>query len=377
MLKDKLENIIHKGMKWLSIPLIAWTINTNADNISGRIENAPERERLYAEIILENSIGEETKTRTDSLTGEFSMDVPAGIYKMEVKSNNHYLIQNPSVQVNGNTDIGTIQLIKGKNPDGTPILESTYPAYNGSVLLWTKLMKGKLDDDIAAGAPPYHSNWETGRRRLYVSGITGQSRTTLNYVKQFIQNGTNNEVYYDEQPTDSTIGISLFGVPGDYPRLNGARAYTYPDSFTYITPLYGYDEHVTIYIANDQGDIWAAIFCKEFGRAEVVLTRSLDPIHLFTAPGTPSQQDDLINDELRLIWLSQVLKVGTDWRNFKDTIPPNLPPNAIRKDEPQTIDNYVLEQNYPNPFNNATTFLYSVPKASQIKIDVYDIQGKL
>ncbi len=41
---------------------------------------------------------------------------------------------------------------------------------------------------------------------------------------------------------------------------------------------------------------------------------------------------------------------------------------------PQTFE---LEQNYPNPFNPITTIRFALPKASYVKLDVYDIQGRL
>jgi hypothetical protein len=37
---------------------------------------------------------------------------------------------------------------------------------------------------------------------------------------------------------------------------------------------------------------------------------------------------------------------------------------------------YILEQNYPNPFNPTTTIKYSIPHASKIKIQIYDILGR-
>jgi hypothetical protein len=37
---------------------------------------------------------------------------------------------------------------------------------------------------------------------------------------------------------------------------------------------------------------------------------------------------------------------------------------------------YELGQNYPNPFNPVTTIKYSVPKASRVKIAIYDLNGK-
>ncbi|HMQ79640.1 MAG TPA: M14 family zinc carboxypeptidase [Ignavibacteria bacterium] len=37
---------------------------------------------------------------------------------------------------------------------------------------------------------------------------------------------------------------------------------------------------------------------------------------------------------------------------------------------------YSLEQNYPNPFNPATVIKYQIPKASNVKISIFDILGK-
>jgi len=36
-----------------------------------------------------------------------------------------------------------------------------------------------------------------------------------------------------------------------------------------------------------------------------------------------------------------------------------------------------LEQNYPNPFNNSTRIRYLIPKVSEVKLDVFDISGRL
>lgn len=46
---------------------------------------------------------------------------------------------------------------------------------------------------------------------------------------------------------------------------------------------------------------------------------------------------------------------------------------------PQTsavVDNFILSQNYPNPFNPTTRISYSLQKTSDVKISVYDLQGK-
>ena len=42
-----------------------------------------------------------------------------------------------------------------------------------------------------------------------------------------------------------------------------------------------------------------------------------------------------------------------------------------------TPDNYNLSQNFPNPFNPSTKIMYAVRERSQIKIQVYDVLGKV
>ncbi|HNW60371.1 MAG TPA: T9SS type A sorting domain-containing protein, partial [bacterium] len=41
-----------------------------------------------------------------------------------------------------------------------------------------------------------------------------------------------------------------------------------------------------------------------------------------------------------------------------------------------TVASYELGQNYPNPFNPTTTIDFSVPKASQVKLTVYNMLGQ-
>jgi flagellar hook assembly protein FlgD len=39
--------------------------------------------------------------------------------------------------------------------------------------------------------------------------------------------------------------------------------------------------------------------------------------------------------------------------------------------------NYELQQNYPNPFNPNTTISFNLPKATNINLSIYDINGQL
>ncbi|MBN2281472.1 MAG: T9SS type A sorting domain-containing protein [Candidatus Marinimicrobia bacterium] len=38
---------------------------------------------------------------------------------------------------------------------------------------------------------------------------------------------------------------------------------------------------------------------------------------------------------------------------------------------------YTLSQNYPNPINPATTFKYSIPKRTNVDVNIFDLKGNL
>jgi hypothetical protein len=43
----------------------------------------------------------------------------------------------------------------------------------------------------------------------------------------------------------------------------------------------------------------------------------------------------------------------------------------------ETPGEFALEQNYPNPFNPATVFRYHLPVESDVRLEVYDVNGSL
>lgn len=51
--------------------------------------------------------------------------------------------------------------------------------------------------------------------------------------------------------------------------------------------------------------------------------------------------------------------------------------SGISEDENNLPFNFSLSNNYPNPFNPATTINYNVPKASNVKIEIYNSLGQL
>ncbi len=53
-------------------------------------------------------------------------------------------------------------------------------------------------------------------------------------------------------------------------------------------------------------------------------------------------------------------------------------PTSVQRGKAQSLPfDFALKQNHPNPFNPATTIDYTLPVASTIRLDIYDIRGSL
>lgn len=77
-------------------------------------------------------------------------------------------------------------------------------------------------------------------------------------------------------------------------------------------------------------------------------------------------------------WL-KVVVTDAIWRTAEDDIFINvlgLGKQVAEEDAKQSPNGFLLEQNYPNPFNPSTTISFSIPEASDMSLDVYDVMGR-
>jgi len=55
----------------------------------------------------------------------------------------------------------------------------------------------------------------------------------------------------------------------------------------------------------------------------------------------------------------------------------DVTPNSIYPDDPRHPDTPTLFSPVPNPFNSVTTVKYYLPTASQVRLSLFDVQGRL
>ncbi len=99
----------------------------------------------------------------------------------------------------------------------------------------------------------------------------------------------------------------------------------------------------------------------------------------FTADGRPIVHDPAKSDGYSYVY--NKTSISQSWFNKGGVAytfyPAGSYPTSVENTLEQFVaDDFVLYQNYPNPFNPGTTISFSIPRAGQTKISVYDMLGR-
>jgi len=153
----------------------------------------------------------------------------------------------------------------------------------------------------------------------------------------------------------------------------------------YETQLIG--RHLAeISLPSDTSIVWENIIDSTFGYIELLypyvdLIIAADDLAVAVDPDYGNTYYDLLWTELDSITTDAVQRGIIDlaslwrtaWVNAGKPLPPGVSVNWEDNSQP---NGFRLYDNYPNPFNPLTTISYSIPKASNVSLIIYDLIGQ-
>jgi len=121
---------------------------------------------------------------------------------------------------------------------------------------------------------------------------------------------------------------------------------------------------------------WAYIeYCNIFNSGLVSLNRGA---HQYNGMiNVDPQYYDASRGDFRLADSSPVLTAGSDGKALGDLRWVQSSSNEISHNGRISIKKFAIFRNYPNPFNEATQIVFILEKSAQVKIEIYDLNGKL
>ncbi|MCF7884998.1 MAG: T9SS type A sorting domain-containing protein [Candidatus Marinimicrobia bacterium] len=321
------------------------------------------------------------------------------------------------------------------NPDAYAIFEhlavnqEERELANHGVLLW-----GNMNYNYNEAAMSYHSDGKSDFSWGYYDNRDWEQPNLVTYMESHdeerlmyknLEYGYNDSSYYDK------IYYDITELPIALNRMELANAFflTYPGpKMIWQFGELGYDKSIDSYGGRlaEKPPAWELGYNEKGKRLELFSTiQNLIQLRknnsIFTSPATNVTMDvDGTIKKIKLTGSGNVFIVGNfgvishdvevnffhggNWFDFfsGDTLnisgseffvygpgefhiysdrkfftPPENPVKIEDQNKTNLPNKFTLTQNYPNPFNSSTIFEYSVEKESNLKVRIYDLQGRL
>lgn len=214
---------------------------------------------------------------------------------------------------------------------------------------------------------------------IYANNADGDFDSTINVTESQNLTGVNWPQLALDSMGRSHIVHEGFITPGGYAMLEGDNVLTYVPIWG-ITPRpsLALDNNGFVHITN--GTNYGSNLSGDF------------KISLLLDVNNFSSNDQDVNVGRRCMAISQdniihivfALKASripgdANWEIYHVSFPADS--TVVSVEDGKTMDSklpkdFVLFQNYPNPFNPSTTIAYQLPKDSQVKVEIYNVQGQ-
>ena len=217
------------------------------------------------------------------------------------------------------------------------------------MIIW---MTGYADPPLTIEEREFIENsLEEGANILLIGKLIGDDESNHEMLSRY---------FGAQHDQDSVLAWTVRGLPGD--RLLDEEVEIYLDELgmddgtsspSTMTPVRGADS-LAIYLLNQQIKGLAGVyrFNDRIGAKTIYLGFAFEGLYAAGDAGTPP-------------W--EVLNLFHEWFQIPENTPLSMDPIP---------DRLTLDPVYPNPFNNSVQIRYSLPKASIVKLSVYDVAGR-
>ncbi len=277
---------------------------------------------------------------------------------------------------------------QGFGPLGNSVF-TEYRIINRSNFIWNDFYFGILTDDNNGGAFDdavccdssinigYTYN-ETNNDEIYGSAPPAISFNVLSGTEKSTGNLSDSVVIY--RPLTSNNRYVKRGFKDLYlnsfnPFMNGNPFINPPVNYReYYNVLRGLKKDGSVWI-NSSNNSPTNFPCEDFGSGDYRFMISTGPVNVYPGDTQTVIIVQLVSRGSSNLGSITALRSGSSF--LKILFENNF--NTKSANEPAVNllpDNYKLYQNYPNPFNPVTKIKFSIPFAVNIKLTIYDINGK-